>query len=447
MLPPQNNAVIDQSPRRHGLLHPRWWLIAVVAAGLSAVVLVPRVFDTLGLPDYGHWFLDSYAILAANDAVTAGLNPYESIPFDLLKRRHAYSEWWLELRHLGLTRQHNFLFGGGCVLAFLVVAMSGARPRTLGAALGFAAVMLSPPVLLAVNRANNDLVIFAIIGAPLLLFHGSITWWRSTLLAVALIIATGLKYYPIVAIAALVIFGRPSRHSFLLTTVTWAVALAVLVFEHSSLARSDFAFPDSVYLFGSPIIWRAFGMSRTLALALSITVVGGAAYWLVRHGLTRGLRDEGATHERWMFGIGSLLLIGCFLAGTSFAYRLIFSIWVWPWLWMKATTPFNSPMAKATVGLLFLSLWQDGLFCVGIHLGLYRPSLEMESIWRYATQSSNWLLIALLAGWVLDAAMAAARELTRGRGEGQFTSAHSHPMRVGSTNSIRPHGDSSPARS
>jgi hypothetical protein len=394
-------------------MNPRWWLIAVFVAGLSAVVLVPRVFETLGLPDYGHWFLDSYAILAANDAVAAGMNPYESIPFDLLKRRHAYSEWWLELRRLGFTRQHNFVFGGACVLAFLVVAMIGARPRTFTEATGLAVVMLSPPVLLALNRANNDLVIFAIIGAPLLLFRGSIAPWKSTVLALALLLATGLKYYPIVAIAAFAVLAPSMKRGLVLSGITLAAVLVLLVFERSSLARSDFAFPDSVYLFGSPIIWRAIGTSRILALALSTAIVGCTAFLLVRRGLTTGLRDEGPTHERWMFTIGSLLLIGCFLAGTSFAYRLVFSIWVWPWLWMKATTPFNSNVAKIALASVILSLWQDGLFCAGIHLGLFHAPPELEVIWRYATQPVNWLLVSLLAGWVLEAALRARRELTR----------------------------------
>lgn len=413
-MPPPNPATHPPA-RRSTLLSPRWILAWLVVIGLLMIIRSPRIFDRLGQPGYGHWFLDSYVILAASDAQAAGLNPYESIPFDLLKRGHVYSDWWLELGRFGLTRQDNFVFGGSCVLAFLVVALAGVRPRSAAEALGLAAVILSPPILFGLNRANNDLVIFVLIGAPLLLLHRSTAPWKVAVLAAALVAATGLKYYPIVAIAALPLLLRPGRHSLWIGGSALTAGAAVLWSERASMARGVFAFPDSVYLFGSPIVWRDAGLGRGVTLALSAALLGLAAWWLVRRGLTRGLGDDtgGTSGERWTFAVGALLLVGCFLAGTSFAYRWVFAVWLWPWLWRQAGGTSRPAVAKITLGLLLLSLWQDGLYCLVLNLWLHRIPPGLEVFWRYFTQPANWLLIALLTGWLLEAGLHALRDCRR----------------------------------
>jgi hypothetical protein len=430
---------------RLGLRHPRAYLIALVVAGLLAVALGRRVFDTLGLPDYGHWFLDSYAILAANDAVTAGLNPYDSIPFDLLKRRHAYSTWWLSLRHVGLTRADNFLFGGVSVLGFLAIAIAGMRPRSAREAVFLATVMLSPPVLLAVNRANNDLILFALIGGAMLLAHRTSAPGRTTLLAVALVIATGLKFYPAAAILGLALLDSSARRGLRVTILAFAAAGAVLWSERTALARGAFVFPDSVYRFGSPVIWSGAKLGQTSVLALSAGLLAVVAWLLARGGLTRGLRDQSGenavrpeadgartsrlaadgsgsgliTHEaeRWQFTVGGLILLGCFVAGTSFAYRWVFALWLVPWLWQQSTGGPRRGIARLALATVVVSLWQDGLFCAAIHLWFPTANPRIETVWRYVTQPINWVLMALIAGWLLEAAMQTSRQLIRHRAD------------------------------
>lgn len=403
------------SVRRAGRWNARWILAILVVGGLLAVLRSPTILEKLGMPQDLGWFLDSYAILAANDALAAGLNPYEPNPFDPLKRPHVYSDWWLALGRMGLTRQDNPVFGAGLVLAFLAVALAGARPRSWAEAIGFAAVMLSPPMLLAVNRANNDLVIFSLIGAPLLCLRASCAPWKVALLGAALVIATGLKYYPVVAIAALAILVRPVRRGLWLGGATLLVALGVLWSERSGLVRGAFPLPDSVYLFGSPVIWRELGLSRGVTGALSLSLVGLAATWLVRRRLTVGLGDESEAVDgrTWAFAVGALLLGGCFLAGTSFAYRWVFSLWLLPWLWHAAAGNSRPVVAKITLSLLLLSLWQDGLYCLVLNLWLQRDLPLLDTIWLYFSHTVNWILIALLAGWLLEAGVRAGREARR----------------------------------
>jgi len=403
--PPESESAAPA--RRSSLLHPRWLLLLLVAFSLIAVGRLPRVTVMLGLGDPGLWFLDSYAILAANDAVSAGLNPYDSIPLDILKRRHVYSDWWLGLRHLGVTRADNFVFGGICVVGFLAVALAGLKPRSLREAWVYAAVALSPPVLLGLNRANNDLIIFTLLGLPLLCVRDPVRPWRVALLGAALVAATGLKYYPAVAIAAFPLLLANRRHALWLTGMTSAAALFVLWSERAALARGVLRFPDSVYLFGSPLLWRDLALRGGTMVVLSTALILVGAWWLARRRLTVGLGEAGPGEgsERWAFALGALLLLGCFLAGTNFAYRWTFGLWLCPWLYRQLESAEGARMARLGLGLLLLGVWQDSLYCLVLNAGMIQVPPWVETAWRYVTQPANWALMALLAGWLLEAAL------------------------------------------
>src|SRR5262245_26863360 len=103
-----------------------------IGAALTWFVLPmiwPGLLRTLG---HQHFvpFLDLQAILASNDAATAGLDPYAANPFDLLGRPHVYSHWWLHLRDLGLTRADTFVLGLVLVVGFAATALGALAPRS-----------------------------------------------------------------------------------------------------------------------------------------------------------------------------------------------------------------------------------------------------------------------------------------------------------------------------
>lgn len=100
-----------------------------------------------------------------------------------------------------------------------------------------------------------------------------------------------------------------------------------------------------------------------------------------------------------MFAVGACLLLGCFVAGTSYAYRWIFGLWLWPWLWREAAA--GRTPARLAFGCWLVALWADGFMCLVVNfLGLrYRPGTG----WRLVTQPFTWVLMVLLAGWLLEA--------------------------------------------
>lgn len=393
-------------------------LVVLTTAGLLGFALAGGVRDALGIPDFGHWFLDSHAVLAASDAAARGLATDTVNPLDAIGRKHAYSDWWLGLSHLGLTRKHNFLVGGSWVLAFLVAAWAVLRPRQPVASACFALLLLSPPVLLAVVRANNDLVVFTLLALAALALGGSAAWRRGTALAV-IALATGLKFYPVAA-GGVFLLLRPRAALLGWGIAAVAVLGAVLAAVAGTLTRGMLAIPPGLYTFGAPVWLRDLGWTGPGALAAAALVIGGAAIALARAGWTTGLAAaEHPLRERTAFALGALVLTACFLAGTSYAYRGIFALLLAPWLWTLATGPAGHPRrsARAAAVLLLATVWADGVYCVvaNVFVGAMPVATRdrAELVWRLVSQPCTWALMALLAGWLLDALRAAGGEVRR----------------------------------
>ncbi len=395
------------SPRR--LATPRLMLAVAVLAGYCLLALFPVVKRKFGVFDQGMWFLDSYAILASSDAVRAGLDPSQPNPLDVFQRQHSYSDWWFLLGDLGFTRDDNFLIGGSWVLAFGATALAILRPRCYREAILGAAVSLAPPIVLAVNRANNDLVVFTVLAAGLLCLREAKPW-RLALFGVALMLATGLKFYPIIAGGALLLV-RPLKLMRCAAALTWLAAGLTLVSAWGDFKRAVFPAPTEVFTFGAPIVFRDLGWTGARALLAGAGLLGLAAVVCVWRGWSLRLNDASADlRARLAFAAGAALLVGCFVAGISYSYRLVYMIFLVPWLWRQAA----SPAARWLGGLLLAALWLDGLYCLGTNLFVGpMPLAELvrrQLIWRFFTQPVVWAGMALLAGSLLDLALAAWRE-------------------------------------
>ncbi len=399
------------------LLSPRLLLLLLTFGSLLVFVLSPRLQTKMGLYDYRRWFLDNYAILASNDAIRAGLDPYQANPLDDLQRAHSYSHWWFVLGRLGLTRADNFLVGGASVLAFLITALAALRPRSRRETLLQVLVLISPPVLLAIMRANNDLVVFTVLGAGLLVAAAGPAWRLLAVLA-AVAVATGLKFYPAVAAAGLLLV-RPARWLWWGAGLTVLVLAAVVADVWQDFARAVIPLPGNVYSFGAPLLLRDLGFTGRGAQVLAAAIILGLGWLFQRQGLTRGLAAKTDQFpDRLRFLLAVTLLVACFLAGISYAYRWVFAIWLVPWLWAEARAEATGPRrtgGRLTLALLVFAVWSDGLFCLAINL--FKGPMLLESrdhwqlCWRLIAQPFIWLLMGLLAGWLVDALSAAWREV------------------------------------
>jgi hypothetical protein len=399
------------APRRPVLL-----LACICVLGWVLGAVWPRWLLIFGIDNFGTVYLDSYAVLAALDAVRAGADPHAANALDALSRPHVYSDWWLSLRWLGLTREHNALVGTAWVGAFALTAWATARPRNIAEALWLAALLVSPSIMLVVNRANNDLVIFVLL-AGCGLAATAPGWWRVLVGAICLGLATGLKYFPAPAALAF-LWVRPVRRAPVVLLAGLVVVGLALFSVWAQIDRGRFTIESGVYTMGAPLWWRDFGWKDKDVALPSLLLIAIPALALAGSRVTAGLTTRGQPQERLLATLGAIVLLTCFLAGVNYAYRWIFVLWPACWLWRQAaeaSLPLRQRWAaRLGCALVLICLWMDGALCATVNLffSQYAQTWQdhLDVIWRRWTQPLHWLLMMLLAGWLVEGALATARE-------------------------------------
>jgi hypothetical protein len=269
---------------------------------------------------------------------------------------------------------------GVAIVAVFVLLLVLLLPRlSLAEGLLVAAAVCSPAVMLAVERANVDVVVVS--GLAL----AALVWRRggaAQYVAVALVLLMALaKLYPVVALAAFL----PTRRR-----VAGAAAAALLVFAGYVVAiRDDIATISAVatqgqyHSYGARILlgrlyhavagdtWRG---SRTVAQALVLLAVMALALgvWVMLRRRGRGRSRRPRLPEEWnessallAFRMGALVYLGTFVAGNSFDYRLVCLLLVLPgllrWPVPEGARPAAMSLPRVTLGVVLLMLWVSAL--------------------------------------------------------------------------------------
>jgi hypothetical protein len=374
------------------------------------VALWPALLDWLAIPHLGIWFLDTYALLASSDALASGLDPYGPNPLDHLSRPHVYPSWWLYLGQLGLTRADHVWLGLAVGLAFSAAVAARLRPRSGGEALWYAAVWCSPPVIFALERANNDLVVFVLLAAvvPCVLAAGR--GWR--LLAILLVaIAAALKFYPLVALLLALPganrreIGRNALAVGIVAALVGANLLSELTRVHGITPQPRGLVSFGATAFAPVLEWSGSG-PKVLVAVIGVALV--AAWWRSRR--FEGWQVAAADQAAWYsFVLGAVLLTGCFFAGLNYTYRLVFALWLAPLLWQlprdgRAPVAVRR-LARLTGALLLAVLWLAPVLYQVIKYLRPRYPQPIVKAWAdgllLAEQPVWWLLVACLLGFLV----------------------------------------------
>jgi hypothetical protein len=397
-----------------------WGFVLVMLLWFACFALAPKAFYALGVNHYGVWFLDTYVILASNDAIGVGLNPWGTNPLDPLQRPHVYGSWWLHLRDLGLTRAHTFVLGLSLVLAFIAAVLALLRPKQWREALFYFFVFGSPPMLLAIDRANNDLVVFLLLlpVVPCLLHANRLV----RLFPVFLIaIAMALKFYPAVAALVLLLVGETKEvrvRALIATLVLGAISVGVV--HDLGLLAKNLPRAESLTTFGAITLLEAVGLrgwgAWVAILAVGALVAGGA----LRGRIFDDLVVEPAERAAWLrFALGAILLTSCFFLGTNYAYRWVAALFMAPLLFRLPNDGRVSPglrrLARFTRGLLVFTLWADALASAVLTRFVGRLSgptlIQLADRFFLLEQPVTWALFLCLLAFVAWFARDALRRL------------------------------------
>jgi hypothetical protein len=276
-------------------------------------------------------FSDFHAVLAAAECHRLGVDVYITNPCDAYGRLHIYSPLWLQLPWLDTT---DTWWAGAILTILFLLSLAWLCPaRNRREFLIFLMLCCSSAVVFAASRANNDIFVFL-----LTLTAGKIFSSQNLrpFSYASVLLAAGLKFYPITAFAILV--ADTPRRALLSAGIAIATAIGLGVLWHREIAVAAEHFPTAYLVHGDMFSARnligtlltvyperlsflephARGLT-TILIVLAMMTAAGLAIVLRRKGIRLFLGLE----ETALFLAGGAMIVGCFFAGHNIHYRAI----------------------------------------------------------------------------------------------------------------------------
>jgi hypothetical protein len=378
-------------------------LYALYAFGQET--LYRAVLSAWGVVPFDFPFLDIHFMLSSLECWRQGIDVYVTNPCDALGRVFNYSPPLLGLAITGIgtsaTQTSGLIVDG----VFLLSLACLPPPRRVSEAVILLFGTLSTATAFAVERANLDLVVFALAAAAgmLLLYRGGARIW-----AYALIVPGALiKFYP----ATLLILALRER-PLLFIAVGAAAASALAAFAgiyHAELALVFANLPRGYYFndrfgagdlpYGLAALFPAIPPLPVLA-ALVIAAGSGMAALALREPLRTVFRLLDPAESTFLV-IGCALMVGCFFAGQSIGYRGVFLIFALPGLFALARTAEGSFLRAlfAASGFLAIFLLWGEFFRLAV--GRIIASTWVNLVFWLGRELAWWWLIAVMGALLL----------------------------------------------
>lgn len=328
-------------------------------------------WQRLGVPVLSQSFSDLRDILAGFDCTRLGYNVLIFNPCDNIRSNFNYPMVWMMLTPLGLRQADADWLGVGVGAVFYLSLLAALRPLNLLEGAIYGLILISPSLMLGVERGNMDLIMSALLCAAFLILGAADTRLGRLAAYGLVLVAAIFKLYPVFAFALAL---REKTRAACLAALG-GFGLTFLAYFVSRLAEFRLVLADYprtyVYSFGRlvlPQILSELGplsrwldvqtQERASILALAAVLLAAAA--LARLGGRRFV--SGAAGEAWQvdaFRAGAAVYIGCFALGYNYDYRLVFLVFIAPLLfqWLKREAGFLRGLAGAGLASLVLTVW------------------------------------------------------------------------------------------
>jgi Glycosyltransferase family 87 len=311
----------------------------------------------LGVPPGPSLFFDTRNITAALECRRLGYDPLVENPCDPWGRPMFYPRIWLLLRWLGFDQSDTTALGVLIVVLFLISLCLLTGRISAGEGIVVAVVICSPAVMLALERANMDVVLFSVLVLAVLLWRRGTTVSRILSPFVVLLAATG-KLYPV--------FGLPAYALLRHRRAALAAAACGLVFLIYVAVTLDYGARILIGQLYHLVVgqdWQGASMAAQAIAAIPLLLLAVSVWLWFRRRLGPGAGEvsPAPTAELLAFYLGTLIYVGTFAVFKNYDYRLVYLLLTLPQLmqWVRQGRPDDPRRSLAGLGLaaVVLGLW------------------------------------------------------------------------------------------
>ena len=365
----------------------------VMAVGLGVLMMVYGYEETWRLWNIDTMmphFADLRNITSAVEAYALGYDPMKENPTDPWQRRLNYPRIWHYLSYFGIDQSHTTAMG----IVFIVLFVAGVcmiMPEASTAmVLLVSGAVLSPAILLGIERGNVDLLLFFLLAVAVCGVQRS---YVVTLLAI--LAGVVLKFYLVFGAAVMARAKRPTCLVYLaiIAGLTGAYVYAVL----PDLRLMYEATPKGGAMsYGMNVLWvqlqnysaRLSEYARLVSYVVVVVTVIGAVVAVVGGKAARlGLHESRYIDA---FRAGAAIYVGTFVLGNNWDYRLMFLIFVIPQLviWLAQGSGWIRAGAKVMLVCMYFSMWYGVIKKVMAYVPYGREGVYVLE------ELSNWVMFA-----------------------------------------------------
>jgi len=345
-------------------------------------------------------FADLRVITSGAECIRLGYDVLVANPCDPWKRPMNYPRIWSVPASWGLDQSHTVILGILFGLLFFSLVFVTIKRLNYIEALFYALILCSPSAMLAIERCNNDLIIFILLSLSLLIMKNKTAIWRY-FSYIIIMFAAILKLYPIFALITAL---KEKKRNFTVIFLSIFIAFGIyVVTTFESIILISKATPRSTILsYGGRVIFdvifkeldryfysfynshipQYFNIIKLLLFYLTIALFLLISYLLAKHTENLFQNNKLNINQIEAFRIGSSIYIGTFLIGNNWDYRLIFLLFTIPQIlaWLKTQVQFESISGLALMAII-LTTW------------LSNKSYQIY----YFDELLNWLLFLFFA--------------------------------------------------
>jgi hypothetical protein len=293
-------------------------------------------------------FNDLRVVAESCDCYRMGYNPH-IVKNEYCKWIFNYPLIWLDiLKFLGLSGKNIYLTGFIMLGAFLISSLKLFNNLTIKQMIGLFFIMLSPPILLLTERANIDIFIFVITTFAIFYIRkikdNTITLHITYLI---IVFSAILKLFPIFFLVLVIIEKQTLKTKLFILSYSILIFLSYFYFHVEELNYILHSTPKpSELAFGKNVLIQEFIPPHILPIVSLIPFVIALTWIYIKRKWFFALFEFFDTNllNFKLFFSGSSLFLGAYLFGNNWDYRLVFVLFLFPFVFQL--TNLNSISKK-----------------------------------------------------------------------------------------------------